>query len=69
MEAKHHIAFNFGLRHNEVDNVDPGKHIPYQAVHDTWVREVVAPKVDKEENSAYCCEREVDSIQVPQHLV
>ncbi len=46
-EAKHHIAFNFGLRHNEIDNVDPSKHISYQAVHDTWVCEVVAPKVDK----------------------
>ncbi len=42
------IAFHFGLRPHEVDNVDPGKHISYQAVHDTWVCEVVAPKVDKE---------------------
>ncbi len=45
--AKHHIAWNFGLRHNEIDNVDPLKDITYAAVHDTWWCKVREPKIDK----------------------
>ncbi len=34
--GKHHVASTFGLRHGEVNRVDPDKDIRYMAVQDMW---------------------------------
>lgn len=54
-EAKHRTAHAFGLRHEEVNELDPLRDITYRPDLDAWVAEIRAPKIDKHRKIQHVC--------------